>query len=138
LRLAVVLVASLFCSVCTAAQAGAIVAGKDFQLGSLQAEDVRRIFLGREYSINGVDVLPVYQKVGLAPRAEFDGKMLDKPSSDLAGYWSKLIFTGRATSQPKEVSSDREVKTFVNGTPGAIGYISDDAIDDSVKVLLKY
>ena len=120
------------------AQAGAVVTGKDAPLANLESEEAKKIFLGRESSVGGHDIVPIYQKVGAAPRADFDGKVLDKPSADLAGYWSKLVFTGRATSVPKEVGSDSEMKEVVNSTPGAIGYISDAAVDGSVKVLFKY
>ncbi len=138
MKLTVALLAGAVWVVTADAQAGAIVAAKDAPLSSLQSEEAKKIFLGRESSLDGHDITPVYQKVGAAPRADFDGKVLDKASSDLAGYWSKLVFTGRATSVPKEVDSDNQMKTFVNSTPGAIGYISDASVDDSVKVLLKY
>lgn len=138
MKLAVALLAGAAWVVAVSAQAGAVVAGKDAPLGSIQSEEAKKIFLGRESSLGGHDIQPVYQKVGAGPRADFDGKVLDKPSSDLAGYWSKLVFTGRATSVPKEVESDNQMKSMVNSTPGAIGYISDAAVDDSVKVLLKY
>lgn len=138
MKVAVALLAGAVWALPAEAQAGAVVAGKDAPLSTLQSDEAKKIFLGRESSVAGHDVAPVYQKVGAASRADFDGKVLDKPSADLAGYWSKLVFTGRATSVPKEVDSDSQMKSFVNSTPGAIGYISDAAVDDSVKVLFKY
>ena len=138
MKFAIAMFAGAIWAVSTGAQAGAVVAGKDAAVSNLQSEEAKKIFLGRESSLGGHDVSPVYQKVGAAPRADFDGKVLDKPSADLAGYWSKLVFTGRATSVPKEVDGDSDMKSFVNSNPGAIGYISDAAVDGSVKVLLKY
>ena len=138
MKLAVALLAGAVWGVPAAAQGGAVVTGKDAPISAIQSEEAKKIFLGRESSIGGHDVTPVYQKVGAVSRADFDGKVLDKPSADLAGYWSKLVFTGRATTVPKEVDGDSQMKTFVNTTPGTIGYISDAAVDDSVKVLFKY
>jgi ABC-type phosphate transport system substrate-binding protein len=138
IRIARLLAGTAAALITVQAMAGAVVAGKDAPLGNIQSDEAKKIFLGRESSVGGHDIQPIYQKIGASPRADFDGKVLDKPSADLAGYWSKLVFTGRATTVPKEVGDDGEMKKTVNSTPGAVGYISDAAVDDSVKVLLKY
>lgn len=117
--------------------AGAVVSGKDSKFATLDVEETRKIFLGRESSLEGHDVVLVYQKTGNS-RDDFDGKVLGKKSADLDGYWSRLVFSGRAASVPKEVDGDEAMKSFVNATPGAIGYVSDEAVDPSVKVLWKY
>jgi hypothetical protein len=132
------IVASSFAALSMTVQAGVVIAGKNAPIGSIQLDDARKIFLGRESMIDDHDVFPIYQRVGAPPRADFDGRVLEKPSAELAGYWSRLIFTGRATSTPKEVGSDNEMKAAVNNSPGAIGYINDAAVDGSVKVLLKF
>jgi ABC-type phosphate transport system substrate-binding protein len=118
------------------AQAGAVVVGKDSPLGTMEAEEVKKIFLGREPQLNGQNVTVVYQKES-AIRTDFETKVLGKTGADLSGYWSKLIFTGKAQA-PDEATGDAGVKAKVASSPGAIGYVSDGAVDASVKVLFKY
>ncbi len=118
------------------ANAGTVVAAKDSAFSAVDAEEAKKIFLGREARIAGQSVTVIYQKEG-DTRTTFENKVLGKTGADLTAYWSKLIFTGRAQA-PVEVSGDGEVKTKVSSTPGAVGYINDAAVDGSVKVLFKY
>jgi hypothetical protein len=118
------------------AQAGSVVVAKDSPLGAMEAEEVKKVFLGREPQLGGQAVTVVYQKDGPV-RADFEGKVLGKSGADLTAYWSKLIFTGKAQA-PEEVAGDAAVKTRLAGSPGAVGYVSDGAVDGSVKVLFKY
>jgi ABC-type phosphate transport system substrate-binding protein len=118
------------------AHAGAVVAAKDSPFAAIDAEEAKKIFLGREPLIGGQAVTVIYQKDG-DTRTTFENKILGKTGADLTAYWSKLIFTGRAQA-PTEANSNGEVKLKVNEAPGAIGYVDDSAVDASVKVLLKY
>jgi len=47
------------------------------------------------------------------------------------------VFTGRAKA-PEDLADDAAVKAKLASTPGAIGYISDGAVDASVKVLFDF
>ena len=86
--------------------------------------------------MNGQSVVLLFQKES-ATRDEFETKVLQRTGADLTAYWSKLIFTGKANA-PVEVGGDADVKAKVNNTPGAVGYISEGAVDGSVKVLYQY
>jgi ABC-type phosphate transport system substrate-binding protein len=120
----------------TAYAAGAVVAAKDSGVAAFDAEEAKKLFLGREPQLNGENVVLLFQRQG-ATREEFETKVLQRTGADLTAYWSKLIFTGKANA-PVEVGGDADVKSKVNNTPGAIGYIGDGAVDGSVKVLYKY
>lgn len=111
--------------------AGAVVAASNGKASTMDAETAKRVFLGRDPSAQ-----VVYQKSG-ATRAAFDKGVLGKPGAELTTYWSKLIFTGKAKA-PVEVGSDAEVKAKLAANPNAVGYISDAAVDGSVKVLYKF
>lgn len=113
------------------ANAGAIVAAANGKAGPMNAEAAKRAFLGRDASLQ-----VVYQKGG-DTRAAFDKTVLGKAGAELSAYWSKLIFTGKAKA-PVEVGSDAEVKAKLAANPNAVGYISDGAVDGSVKVLHKF
>jgi ABC-type phosphate transport system substrate-binding protein len=121
----------------TANAAGAVVAAKDSAISTVDAEEAKKLFLGREPQLNGENVVLIFQRQGAPTREEFETKVLGRTGADLTAYWSKLIFTGKANA-PVEVGGDADVKSKVNGTPGAIGYINDGAVDGSVKVLYKY
>ncbi len=118
------------------AWAGAIVVAKDSPVAVATAEDAKKVFLGRETSSGGKTLVLIYQK-NAAIRSDFETKVLGKTGADLTAYWTKLIFSGKAVA-PAEVADDAAVKAKLKGNPAAIGYVSDAAIDDSVKVLLKY
>ena len=98
--------------------------------GSLSADQVSNIFLGKSSDLTGVD-LPD----GNTLRDTFYQKVTGKDAAQVKAYWAKLVFTGKA--QPlKEVASDAEVKKFVASNPNGIGYIDKGAVDGSVKVVL--
>jgi ABC-type phosphate transport system substrate-binding protein len=120
----------------TAYADGAIVTAKSSSLSAFDAEEAKKLFLGREPQLNGENIVLVFQKQG-PTRDEFESKVVQRTGAELTAYWSKLIFTGKANA-PIEATGDADVKAKVNGTPGAIGYISDGAVDGSIKVLYKY
>ncbi|WP_372013067.1 type 2 periplasmic-binding domain-containing protein [Pseudoxanthomonas sp. 10H] len=126
----------VLCAVSFPSLAGSVVVGADSSAGAMDAEAVKRVFLGREATVGGKPVVVVYQKAGATKQA-FEGKVLGRSGADLAGYWSKLIFTGKAKA-PEELASDAAVKAKVASTPGAVGYIDDAAVDGTVKVLFKF
>jgi ABC-type phosphate transport system substrate-binding protein len=120
----------------SAQAAGVIVTAKGAGATELNAEEAKKLFLGREPQLSGENVVLIFQRQGPV-RDEFESKVLQRTGADLTAYWAKLIFTGKANA-PLEVGGDADVKAKVNSTPGAIGYISDGAVDGSVKVLYKY
>jgi ABC-type phosphate transport system substrate-binding protein len=122
--------------IATAHAGGAIVVAKDAGIAAFDAEEAKKLFLGREPQLNGENIVLIFQRQG-PTRDEFESKVVQRTGADLTAYWSKLIFTGKANA-PVEAGGDADVKAKVNGTPGAIGYISDGAVDGSVKVLYKY
>ncbi len=122
--------------VCARVEAGAIVAAKDSPLVPLNADSARRMFLGRVPSLNGLDITVIYQQPG-DTRTTFETKVIGKTGAELNTYMARLIFTGEA-KPPVEALGDSSVKTRVNSVPGSVGYISDGAVDGSVKVLYTY
>jgi ABC-type phosphate transport system substrate-binding protein len=116
--------------------AGAVVTGSDSPVAKIDAEEAKKLFLGREAMLGGQNVTVIFQREGNT-RSDFETKILGKTGADLTAYWAKLVFTGKAQA-PVEVGGDNEVKAKVGSTPGAVGYITDGSVDGSVKVLLKY
>lgn len=100
----------------------------------LSAKKVQRIFLGKEKKFgNGSAVKPINQ-TNNAARNDFDSNVLGRSSTQVAAYWSKLVFTGKGIP-PKEVSGDAEVIAAVAADPAAIGYVDSSAVTGDVKTV---
>ncbi|HSG51517.1 MAG TPA: phosphate ABC transporter substrate-binding protein [Rheinheimera sp.] len=105
---------------------------------AVSADDLNRLFLGRASSFaDGAKATPLNLAEGQAAREEFDNKVLNRSSSQLKAYWSKLVFTGKGTP-PKELADDAAVKAAVAADASAIGYISSSSVDGSVKVVATF
>ena len=119
-----------------AAQAGAVVVGANSTLPAMNADEARRIFVGIQRNVNGQTVAVLFQQPGPA-REEFDSKVLGMTGADLSAYLAAMIFTGRAVA-PTIVPDDAAVKRSVIASPDTVGYVSDAAVDATVRVLLRY
>ncbi len=103
---------------------------------ALTAEQASNIFLGKTSTFpGGAAVTPVDLAEGNPVRDEFHNKVTKKDAAQLKAYWSRQTFTGKGTP-PKEMASSAEVKKFVAGNHGAIGYVEKSAVDGSVKAAL--
>ena len=122
------------------AQAGVVVVmSSKSDVDSLSRAQVSQIFLAKTDALpNGRVAKPVDQAEGSAARNEFYDKVkvADKSAAQMKAYWSQLTFTGKA-QPPRKVSGDAAVKAALGENPAAIGYISDGAVDGSVKVVFK-
>ncbi len=124
-------------STANSVQAGvAVVVNAGSAAAPISDQQAANIFLGKSNTLpDGTKVVPVDQEEGEAPRDEFYQKVVKKDASQLNAYWSRLIFTGKG-QPPKAVLDDDEVLELIATDKAVIGYISTDAVDDSVKVLL--
>ncbi|WP_019602633.1 substrate-binding domain-containing protein [Teredinibacter turnerae] len=130
-------IVTLLFAVTTAAAETAVIVHPS-NSASIDRDAINKIFLGKSQSFSdGTGATPINQKDGSPIRSAFDKNVLDKTSSQVKAYWSKLMFTGKGTP-PEEQAGDAAVKTAVAGDSGAIGYIDASQVDDSVKVVLSF
>ncbi len=114
-----------------------VVVHPSVDAGAIDASQVSNIFLGKSNKLpSGNKITPIDQEEGEAPRDTFYLSVVKKDASQLNAYWSRLIFTGKG-QPPKAVLDDDEVVELVASDPSVIGYISSEAVDDSVKVILE-
>ncbi len=114
----------------------AIIAHPSNPLSSISQEDVERIYLGKSRSFpNGGSARPIDQAPGSAMRTKFFSSMLKKTEAQVTGYWSRRMFSGKG-KPPETLDDDQAVKSQVASDTSSIGYISDEVVDSSVKVLL--
>lgn len=110
-----------------------IIANASVAAGSASADEIKAIFLQEKKSLGSASVEPVLLKGGAAHEV-FLKQYVGKTDSALQTYYRSMVFTGKG-SMPKTLASDAEVAAYVAKTKGAIGYISDGAGADGVKVL---
>ena len=113
----------------------AVVSSKS-PVAALSKNQVVDIFLGKVSRFpDGSQAVPVDQVEGSTARDQFYTRFAGKSAAQLKAHWSKIIFTGRG-QPPKQVSNSTEAKKLIADNPHAIGYIEQNLVDSSVKVLL--
>jgi len=114
----------------------AIIANPDNSLVGITTEQVKNIYLGKVRSFpGGKSVEAVDQSRDSTAREKFNHDVLDMTEGKRRSYWARLKFTGKA-KPPKSMDSDEKVRDWVATHPDGLGYISGDAVNDQVKVLL--
>lgn len=104
---------------------------------ALDQNTISRIYTGKAKSFpNGDQAVPVNIEGGGITDA-FNKAVLNKSTSQLRAYWSKLIFTGKG-APPKAVGSEAEVIELVSSNPNIIGYVDAASVPDGVKVVAKF
>jgi ABC-type phosphate transport system substrate-binding protein len=111
-----------------------IVAHNSVKIGSLSKKAASDLFLKKTSKWeNGASVVPVDQ-VDSSIRDAFSRAVHGKTAAAVKSYWNQQIFSGREVP-PVEKRSDAEVLAFVRSTPGAVGYVSEEAVVDGVHVM---
>ena len=114
----------------------AIIGHPDSETGELDAQNVRKLFLGERKAFpNGHHATPINHTAGSPDRKEFFSLVLSMPEASHKRHWKRKMARG-AGSPPSELGSHDAVLKSIASTPGSIGYIDASKVDGSVKVLL--
>jgi len=137
LRIFIALVLANGIAFSSTTQAGiAVIVSPDNASSPMNKKEVARLFLKKNKTFRtGMKAEPLDQSNDDATRNSFYKNVVNKNPSQLSSYWSKMIFTGRATP-PIMVGNDENVINFVLNNINAIGYIDTRSVDKRVKVLL--
>jgi ABC-type phosphate transport system substrate-binding protein len=112
----------------------AVVSAKS-DVTNLTKEQLTDIFFGKVNTFpNGARAVPIDQREGSVARNEFYAKFAGKSAAQVKAYWAKIIFTGRG-QPPDEVADGLVMKKRISENLSAIGYIEENMVDDSVKVV---
>jgi len=104
---------------------------------SLNARDVRQIFLRKDYfTAQGDAWIPVNLNAANPIRAVMTETILQKSVVDLERYWSEMYFDG--ISPPYVLASEEAVVSFVMETPSAIAYVLACHADSRVHVVYRF
>lgn len=116
-----------------------VIVASSSAVSEMKRDELARIFLKKQTRWkDGKEVSPVDQSARSSVRAAFSRDVLaaeglDKISA-VENYWRQQIYSGRG-NPPAVKTSDDEVRRFVAATPGAIGYVSEDAELAGVKTV---
>ena len=111
-----------------------VIAHSSVNASHVSVDELKGVFLVTRTSLpDGSHVEPVLLKSGDVHDI-FVKQYTGKTTAALANYYRSLVFTGKG-AMPKSLKSDAEMVAYVKKTKGAIGYVSDGASTEGVKVL---
>ena len=112
-----------------------IIVNNSVSVSSLSKKAVSDLFLKKATKWeSGAAVTPVDQLDSSNAREGFSKAVHGKTAAAVKSYWNQQIFSGRDVP-PVEKKSDAEVLAFVRSTTGAIGYVSEAASAEGVRVV---
>lgn len=117
-----------------------VIAHPDSPVLSLTAREVSDLYLGRARSL-GTDEqrvsLALYeQPANSAVRETFFRALNGMGIKQLNAYWARLRFSGEVLP-PASLPDSRAVVEAISRNRSAIGYVEANAVNDSVKVVLR-
>ncbi len=112
-----------------------IIVNSQNPVGSLSNRFVADSFLKKvnDWS-DGQRLQPVDQKASSETRRVFSLVVLGRSVAAVRTYWQQRVFSGRGVPPP-ELDGDADVVRYVSAHRGAIGYVSNAAKLDGVKVI---
>jgi ABC-type phosphate transport system substrate-binding protein len=100
----------------------------------LSLDEIAQIFLKkRRFWHAGESIVPVNRNATSTAREVFTRVIFHKEARFLQTYWNRQYYDG--ILPPVTLASDEAVKRFVAQEPNAIGYIDEDLVDTSVRVV---
>lgn len=106
----------------------------DVSADSVAPTTLERMYLGKTKKWqDGTKVVPVTLKAQGALHTYIHSHFKQSPSQ-FSTYWKRRIFSGRG-SPPRAFKHIPDVVEFVARTPGAIGFIPEESMDEAVKLI---
>jgi ABC-type phosphate transport system substrate-binding protein len=118
------------------AHAGEIVVIGNSNVPKIDTATVQKIYTGKYISVAGVSVTPVGAKSGTAMRNRFLQDYLNQDEEKYTAYWTVRRYIGKG-APPVELSSSAEVISYVQATPGAVGYIDEAELRQGLNVIAR-
>ncbi len=125
-----------FCLLATCAHADiAVVVNLQNPVKKMSKQQITDLFMGRYVAFaDGTIALPLDLPVKSAVRNAFYKSITGKSVAQINAYWSKLIFSGRATP-PRIAPEEREAINMVANNKNAIAYIDIKYMTPKVKIV---
>jgi phosphate transport system substrate-binding protein len=114
----------------------AIIVHKSNPVENLTLTELRKLCLAqRRQWDHGRKVTVVLREPENAERAIVLEKIYAMKENDLERYFLQETFTGKILVTPKLLSTAAGVRRFVFNVPGAIGFVRESDLDDTIKVI---
>ncbi|MRV72371.1 hypothetical protein GJ700_11685 [Duganella sp. FT92W] len=120
---------------CTHAAAGVVLIGHA-SVPRLDEAVVQKIYSGKVVEVAGVSVAAVHLRSGSAQRNQFLQAYLNQDEEKYTAYWTVRRYIGKGVP-PRELASAADVISYVQGTPGALGYIDEADVKPGLNILLR-
>jgi ABC-type phosphate transport system substrate-binding protein len=114
----------------------AIVVNRKNPTTNLSLTQLRRVFLGEKHLWpNGRRVVLTSMRRGSPERQTILRVIYKMDDATLDKYFLYQVFKGETATSPTTLQTPADVKKFVVNTPGAMGYLRESDVDESVKVV---
>lgn len=128
------LLSLLLCLAMGRAMADGILVIGHPNLPKLDVGTIQKLYTGRIVEIDGATVTVVNALPDNPLRGRFLAAFLGQDEEKYTAYWTVRRFIGKGTP-PRELASCAEIIEFVQGRPGAVGYIDASALRPGINVL---
>jgi hypothetical protein len=114
-----------------------VVVSSQSPIRSLAQKDVLALYTGRTRTLPGGEAAtPLDQQHDGAARADFYQALTGMDIARINSYWARLHFTGQV-QPPRTVEDDGAMIQRLRADPSAIGYLTREPTDASVRVVLR-
>lgn len=112
-----------------------IIVNHDVIESSISSSDIKSIFTNKLPKWEDGKKINIIILTDREPTEYFLKQYIHKSLSQFKTHWLKQVFTGKAIMF-KSVSTHDELLEKVSTTPGGIGFIDPEKVNDSVKVIV--
>lgn len=113
----------------------AVIIHPNSAFAELTRKQILDIYMGRLLNLpNNTIPLPFDLQATSPLREQFYEKLAERPLAQINAYWARLMFSGRATP-PRMLPDPLGMLQVVSQNRDAIGYVREDMINASVRVL---
>lgn len=113
-----------------------VIVASSNPLQSLTQKEVQSLYMGRSRALVPGDFAQVLDLPRDTPvRDQFYLALTGMSPAQVNSYWARLVFTGQ-TLPPKEHASEQAIIEQVRRNKAAIGYVSKEPTDASLRTIL--
>lgn len=102
----------------------------------MDAVTIQKIYTGKFIAVSGINITPVGVKPGTTLRNRFLEKFLNQDEEKYTAYWTVRRYIGKG-APPTELASATAVISYVQSTPGAVGYIDEAELKPGTNVIAR-
>lgn len=118
----------------SALAAPVLIANPGVAVSELSSSEVKSVFLGKTGNWDDGSRIVLSMLKGGDVSAEFLKSNVKKSQKQFGTFWKKAVFSGTG-EMPADFDTESDLIMFVSRTPGAVGYVDEASVNESVKVI---